>query len=88
MSQPTSTPSLLADVAERTALTYVEAFLGLLLAAATTDVVDLTFLQSAAVAAIPAGLTVIKSAIGSRLGQVGTAAWLPAKSDSGIPPLT
>lgn len=89
MSQSTSAsgPSLLADVAERTALTYVEAFLGLLLAAATTDVVDLSFLQSAAVAAIPAGLTVVKSAIGSRLGQVGTASWLPAKNDPGLPPL-
>ncbi|PZT71494.1 hypothetical protein [Streptomyces sp. AC1-42T] len=90
MSQSTapSGPSLLADVAERTVLTYVEAFLGLLLAAATTDVVNLSFLQSAAVAAIPAGLTVVKSAIGSHLGQVGTASWLPAKNDAGsLPPL-
>lgn len=82
MSQ--SAPSALADVAERTVLTYVEALLGLLLAAATTDVVDLSFLQSAAVAAIPAALTVVKGAIGTRLGQVGTASWLPKRSDPTI----
>lgn len=76
-----STTDALADVAERTALTYAEAFLGLLLAGAATDIVDLSVLQSAAVASIPAGLTVIKGAIGTRLGKFGTASWLPAKSD-------
>ncbi|MFH8294955.1 hypothetical protein [Streptomyces sp. NPDC018059] len=81
-----STPSALADVAERTVLTYVEALLGLLLAGATTDIVDLSVLQSAAVAAIPAALTVVKGAIGTRLGQVGTASWLPATSDPSVPP--
>ncbi|MER0443006.1 hypothetical protein ABR738_00195 [Streptomyces sp. Edi4] len=79
MSQ--STPSALADVAERTVLTYVEALLGLLLAGATTDLVNLSFLEASAIAAIPAALTVVKGAIGTRLGQVGTAAWLPAKTD-------
>ncbi|MFD5878492.1 hypothetical protein [Streptomyces yangpuensis] len=79
MSQ--STPSVIADVAERTALTYVEAFLGLLLAGATTDIVDLSVLQTAAVAAIPAALAIVKGAIGTRLGRPGTASWLPAKSD-------
>ncbi|WP_435245120.1 hypothetical protein [Streptomyces tendae] len=69
------------DVAERTLLTYVEAFLGLLLAGAASDVIDLSVLQSAAVASIPAALTVVKGAIGTRLGQIGTASWLPAKSD-------
>ncbi|WP_333745668.1 hypothetical protein [Streptomyces sp. IBSBF 2950] len=76
-----SAPKALADVAERTVLTYVEAFLGLLLAGAATDLVDLSVLQTAAVASIPAGLTVVKGAIGTRLGQIGTASWLPAKSD-------
>jgi len=80
MSQK-STAGALDDIAERTVLTYVEVFLGLLLAGAATDVVDLSALQSAAVAAIPAALTVIKGAIGTRLGQVGTASWLPATSD-------
>ncbi|TQE33076.1 hypothetical protein [Streptomyces ipomoeae] len=71
----------LADIAERAVLTYVEAFLGLLLASGTTDIVDLSTLQSAAVAAIPAGLAVVKGAIGTLLGRTGTASWLPAKSD-------
>lgn len=71
----------LADIAERAGLTYVEAFLGLLLASGTTDIVDLSTLQSAAVAAIPAGLAVVKGAIGTLLGRSGTASWLPAKSD-------
>ncbi|MFB7649457.1 hypothetical protein ACFC0S_15625 [Streptomyces sp. NPDC056084] len=79
MSQ--STPSALADVAERTVLTYVEALLGLLLAGATTDLVNLSFLEASAIAAIPAALTVVKGAIGTRLGQIGTASWLPKKSD-------
>ncbi|MER5302139.1 hypothetical protein ABT039_22150 [Streptomyces lasiicapitis] len=78
---PQPAPSALPDIAERTLLTYLEAFLGLLLAGSTTDIVDLNFLQSAAVAAIPAGLTVLKGVIGTRLGQIGTASWLPHKSD-------
>ncbi|MFD0268569.1 hypothetical protein ACFVGY_18650 [Streptomyces sp. NPDC127106] len=40
----TRDPSAIADVAERTALTYVEAFLGLLLVGVTTDIVDLSVL--------------------------------------------
>ncbi|WP_282795793.1 hypothetical protein [Streptomyces sp. CC224B] len=80
MTQPT-TARFLADLAERTGLTYLETLLGLLLAGQVTDIVDLSFWQSAAVAALPAGLTVIKGAIGSRLGQIGTASWLPAPSD-------
>ncbi|MCF1592370.1 MULTISPECIES: holin [Streptomyces] len=78
---PQSARKALADVAERTVLTYVEAFLGLLLAGAVTDIVDLSVLQTASVAALPAALTVVKGAIGTRLGQIGTASWLPAKSD-------
>ncbi|MEU8619772.1 hypothetical protein [Streptomyces sp. NPDC048623] len=76
-----STPKLLADIAERAVLTYIEAFLGLLLASGTTNLVTLSALESAAVAAIPAGLAVVKGAIGSLLGRIGTASWLPAKSD-------
>uniref|UniRef100_A0AAU2V931 Holin n=1 Tax=Streptomyces sp. NBC_00003 TaxID=2903608 RepID=A0AAU2V931_9ACTN len=81
MATPSGTPKLLVDIVERAALTYVEAFLGLLLAAGTTDIVDLSTLQSAGIAAIPAGLAVIKGAIGTLLGRPGTASWLPAKSD-------
>ncbi|MGC9539968.1 hypothetical protein [Streptomyces sp. UG1] len=75
------TPKLLADIAERAVLTYVEAFLGLLLASETTDVLTLSALESAAIAAIPAGLAVVKGAIGSLLGRAGTASWLSARTD-------
>ncbi|WP_425245375.1 hypothetical protein [Streptomyces sp. NEAU-NA10] len=81
MASITSTPKLLADIAERAVLTYVEAFLALLLASGTTNVVSLSALQSAAIAAIPAGLAVVKGAVGSLLGRAGTASWLPASSD-------
>ncbi|KPI15649.1 hypothetical protein OK074_2094 [Actinobacteria bacterium OK074] len=77
----TSAPKLLADIAERVVLTYAEAFLGLLLASATTDIVTLSTLESASIAAIPAGLTVLKGAIGALLGRAGTASWLPATTD-------
>ncbi|MGV9889778.1 hypothetical protein [Streptomyces sp. NPDC003395] len=62
-------------------LTYIEAFLGLLLASETTNVVTLSALESGAITAIPAGLAVVKGAVGSFLGRAGTASWLPAKSD-------
>lgn len=41
----------------------------------------LSTLQSAATAAIPAGLAVAKSAVGTLLGRTGTASWLPARTD-------
>jgi hypothetical protein len=81
MSTHSSTPKLLADIAERSVLTYIEAFLGLLLASGTTDLVDLSTLQSAAVAALPAALAVVKGAVGTLLGRSGTASWLPARTD-------
>ncbi|MFI1563845.1 hypothetical protein ACH4ZX_12430 [Streptomyces sp. NPDC020490] len=74
-------PKLFADIAERAVLTYVEALLGLLLASGTTNLIHLSALESAAIAAIPAGLAVLKGAIGSLLGRAGTASWLPAESD-------
>ncbi|MGI5401952.1 holin [Streptomyces sp. CA-135486] len=76
-----NTPKLLADITERAVLTYVEAFLGILLAAGTTNVITLSAFESAGIAAIPAGLAVVKGAVGSLLGRSGTASWLPAKSD-------
>ncbi|MFG2940104.1 hypothetical protein [Streptomyces sp. NPDC048282] len=81
MVTSTTTPKLLADIAERAVLTYVEGFLGLLLASGTTNVVNLSTLESAAIAAIPAGLAVAKGAVGSLLGRADTASWLPADSD-------
>ncbi|MFF8018863.1 hypothetical protein [Streptomyces sp. NPDC007929] len=41
----------------------------------------LSTLQSAATAAIPAGLAVTKGAVGTLLGRTGTASWLPARTD-------
>ena len=57
----------LRDVIERTAATYVQAFLGLLLVGWTTDTIDLSIVQAAAVAAIPAALAVLKGAIASKV---------------------
>lgn len=57
----------LKDVAERTIATYVQAFLGLLLAGWATDTVDLSVVQSAAIAAVPAALAVLKGAIAKRV---------------------
>ena len=59
----TVSPIFWRDLAERAAATYVQAFLGLLIAA---SVVDLKVIQSAAVAAIPAALSVIKSIIAEK----------------------
>lgn len=79
-------PRFLYDVAERTMLTYVETFLGLLLASGATDLVDLSAAKAAAVAALPAALTVVKSAVGTLLGRAGSAAWLPADKDPAAGP--
>jgi hypothetical protein len=54
------------DTVERALATYVEVLLGLLIAGWTTDKIDLSFLSSAALAAVPAGLAVIKAALASR----------------------
>ncbi|MFL4904671.1 hypothetical protein ACJ6WF_16155 [Streptomyces sp. MMS24-I2-30] len=62
------------DLAERTISTYLEAFLGLLLA---SSVVDLSTAKAAAVAAIPAGLAVVKGALSSLIGSSSSAAVLP-----------
>lgn len=67
---------IVIDVVERTVAAYVTTFLGLLLAA-NFDLTDVTAVKAAAIAAIPAGLSVIKGAVGSVLGDPGTAGWLP-----------
>ncbi|MFE6103177.1 holin [Streptomyces laurentii] len=67
---------LILDTIERTVGTYAVTFLGLLLA----DGVDLTnvgSLKAAAIAAIPAGLSVLKAAIGSLVGDKATVGWVP-----------
>ncbi|GGR19655.1 holin [Streptomyces netropsis] len=68
---------LIADIAERTLAAYVTTFLGLLLADGF-DLTDISALKAAAIASIPAALSVIKGAIGVRLGDKSSAAWLPA----------
>jgi hypothetical protein len=66
----------LLDLAERVGATYAVAFLGLLLA----DGFDLTSvgaLRAAAVAALPAALSVLKGVVGSFVGDPNSAALLP-----------
>lgn len=86
-----SGPRYLLDLAERTAATYFEALLGLLLASGfgVAQITDLSFWTKAAVAAIPAALAVLKSGLARFVGSPNTAALLPAEADTpqpGIPP--
>lgn len=64
------------DLAERTVATYVVALLGLL-AADGFDLTSLGALKAAGVAALPAALTVVKSAAASLVGDPTSAALLP-----------
>ena len=57
------TRPFLRDLAERAISTYVQAFLGLLIA---SGVVDVAAIEAAAVAAIPAALSVVKSLLAER----------------------
>ncbi|MFC5724330.1 holin [Streptomyces gamaensis] len=67
---------VLVDIAERTLAAYVTTFLGLILADGF-DLTSVPALKAAAIAALPAALSVIKGAVGSRFGDKGSAAWLP-----------
>ncbi|MEV8623419.1 holin [Streptomyces sp. NPDC051079] len=67
---------LLLDTVERTLGTYAVAFLGLLLAGGF-DLTNLSSLKAAAIAAIPAGLSVLKAAVGSLIGDQSTVGWVP-----------
>lgn len=64
------------DLVERTAATYVAAFLGLLLAD-QFDLTSLSAVKAAAVAALPAALTVLKGAFATAVGDPTTAGLLP-----------
>lgn len=59
----TTTRTFVADLLERAVATYVQALIGLLIVSGVTD---LAAVQSAAIAAIPAALSVIKSYIAER----------------------
>ncbi|WP_058047728.1 holin [Streptomyces roseifaciens] len=72
-------PKVLLDILERTAAAYITTFLGLLLADGF-DLTDVSALKAAAIASLPAALSVIKGAIGTRFGEKGSAAWLPERS--------
>ncbi|MCD9143202.1 holin [Streptomyces albireticuli] len=75
-------PKVLVDVLERTLAAYLTTFLGLLLADGF-DLTDVSALKAAAIAAVPAALSVIKGAIGTRFGDRTSAAWLPGRKSSG-----
>jgi len=62
------------DVAERAIATYLESLLGLLIVA---EKIDLAHATAAAVAAVPAGLSVLKSAMARFLGDKSSAAFIP-----------
>jgi hypothetical protein len=72
----TSKGRFFLDLFERALFTYVETLLGLLIATGT-DVLDLSKAKAAAIAAIPAGLSVVKSGLSSMVGTPGTASALP-----------
>lgn len=60
--------SYLRDLAERTLATYVQAFVGLLVAG-WSGALDLGTLRAAAVAAIPAALAVVKGGLARLVGD-------------------
>ncbi|MFF9197350.1 holin [Streptomyces sp. NPDC014779] len=67
---------LFLDTVERVVGTYAVAFLGLLLADGF-DYTSLGSLKAAAIAAIPAGLSVLKAAVGQAIGDKSTVGWVP-----------
>jgi hypothetical protein len=67
---------LYADLAERALWTFVQAFIGVLLAGGMLDLSTGT-LRAGAIAGIAAVLALIKGVAASRIGDPGTAATLP-----------
>ncbi|MCC3769755.1 hypothetical protein [Streptomyces sp. UNOC14_S4] len=76
-------PRFLPDLAERTAATYLEAFLGLLLAGTVTD---LSTAKAAAVSALPTALAIVKGTLSGILSRTGTASLLPTPKARTTPP--
>lgn len=73
------TKTWLIDTLERTLATYLEVLVGLLIAQWASDKIDLTLLSTAALAAVPAALAVLKSAIAElRPGTVSPASFVAA----------
>lgn len=67
---------LILDTLERTLAAYVTTFLGLVLAD-LAHVTDVSGWKAAAIAAIPAGLSVVKAAVGQAVGDKSTVGWVP-----------
>jgi hypothetical protein len=67
---------LILDTVERTLAAYATTFLGLLLAD-SFDLTDLSAVKAAALAALPAALSVVKATVGSLFGDQSTVGWLP-----------
>lgn len=74
------TTKALKDLAERTVASYALAFLGLLLAAGF-DLTDLSALKAAGLAAVPAALQVVYSALAAFAGDPRTAGFVNTNSD-------
>jgi len=73
------TRQLVVDVAERAALTFVQAFLSVWVVSSWADLTDVGLAQRAAVAGIAAALAVIKGFAASRVGDPDTASLLPRR---------
>jgi hypothetical protein len=71
------------DLLERTLRTYLQAFLGLVVASgfAVDGVVDLSLLTKAGIAAIPAGIAVLMSGLARFKGDPATASLVDAPPD-------
>lgn len=67
--------TFLRDLAERALSTYVQVFLGLLLAG--TFALNIDSLKAAGIAAIPAALSVLKSSLASLVGDKDSASLDP-----------
>ena len=65
------TPRFIRDIAERVLSTYVQAFLGLLLASGfgVDGVLDLSLVVKAGVAALPAALSLVKGLLARTVGD-------------------
>lgn len=71
----------LRDTFERALATYVQAFLGLLMAREMSDVLTVSALQAAAISAMPAALSVVKAAVASRAGTMSPASLVKSRPE-------
>lgn len=65
----------LKDMAERVASTYLQALIGLLLAAPAFSL-DIGFLKATAIAAIPAALSALKAMLAMKFGNPDSASFV------------